>query len=219
MHIDKKQLYNQILKPTLVMACICIVVTLALSVTNSVTAPKIASLTEKQQKQAMSQLIDANNYEELTLSTDEGEITYWRATLNGSLVGYVFVTSASGYGGEVSVMTAVDGTGTVSAVSILDVSNETPGLGQNAAREDFYSQLVGKSGELAAVKHGTAAAENEIDAVTGATITSRAVVKAVNTAKGYADDLLTMTDTVLSSPEGEAVDPNPEETEVQAGEE
>ena len=79
-------------------------------------------------------------------------------------------------------MTAVNPDGTVKSVAILDVSNETPGLGQNAAKESFYSQYANKKSGISLLKNGADTAKNEVNAVTGATITSTAVNKAVNTA-------------------------------------
>ena len=79
-------------------------------------------------------------------------------------------------------MTAVNADGTVKSVAILDVSNETPGLGQNAAKESFYTQYEGKTSGISLLKNGAASAKNEVNAVTGATITSTAVNKAVNKA-------------------------------------
>ena len=97
-------------------------------------------------------------------------------------MGYIFTTSEKGYGGEVSVMTAIDTDGNIKAVSVLDASNETPGLGQNVTKSGFYSQYSGLSGEISVVKSGADSENNEIDAVTGATISSRAVTAAVNRA-------------------------------------
>ena len=73
--------------------------------------------------------------------------------------------------------------GTVTGVSISSMS-ETSGLGANASKESFRSQFVGKSGVLAVSKDG-----GEIDALTGATITSRAVTSGVNTALVVASEM------------------------------
>ena len=70
--------------------------------------------------------------------------------------------------------------GKVTAVEITDVSNETPGLGQNADKADFTNRFKDKSSELSVVKSDPN--ENEVQAVTGATITSNAVTKSVNLA-------------------------------------
>ena len=80
-------------------------------------------------------------------------------------------------------MTAVKPDGTVAGVAILDVSGETPGLGQNAAKgELFFAVCRGLKRAFLVLKNGAKAENNEVDAVTGATITSTAVTRAVNAA-------------------------------------
>ncbi len=179
-----KENKDSIIKPTVVMVCICMVVTLALSLSNLVTQPKIKVLEEKEQNNAMSRVIKADNYKEQTanITFDDGaeKITYYTAKKSNKIIGYIFVMNEKGYGGDVSVMTAVNTDGTVKAVDILDVSNETPGLGQNSTKESFYSQYKGLKDKVSVVKNGADSKNNEINAVTGATITSKAVTKAVN---------------------------------------
>ena len=76
-------------------------------------------------------------------------------------------------------MTGVRRDGSVRAIEILDVSDETPGLGQNAKQDKFKDQFAGKQGEIG-VSTASKSAENGIDALTGATYTSKAVAAAVN---------------------------------------
>ena len=165
--MDKiKNFYNNnkktIIYPTVVMLLICIVITLALSVTDAVTAPKIAEITEKNTNSAVK---------------------------DDKVAGYIFTVSEKGYGGDISVMVSVNPDCTVNTVQILDASNETPGLGQNVTKEEFYGQFEGKGYGVQTVKGGTKSAENEVDAVTSATISSKAVGRAVNKALGYAEKI------------------------------
>ena len=169
---------EDIIKPVGVLLAICIIIPLALSVTNKVTAKKIAELEAANSKKNMQSLIDADNFEEC----ESGEITYYAAINGGETAAYIFTESSKGYGGDVSVMTAIKPDGTVAGVAILDVSGETPGLGQNAAKESFYSQYAGLKKGVSLLKNGAKAENNEVDAVTGATITSTAVTRAVNAA-------------------------------------
>ena len=74
------------------------------------------------------------------------------------------------------MMVGVDTSGTVTGVSIVS-HEETSGLGANATREEFRSQFVGATGSVAVTKDG-----GTIDALTGATVTSRAVSNGVNAA-------------------------------------
>lgn len=169
---------EDIIKPVGVLLAICIIIPLALSVTNKVTAKKIAELEKENSKKNMQSLVSADDFEKCS----DGGIEYYTAIKGGETAAYIFTESAKGYGGDVSVMTAVKPDGTVAGVAILDVSNETPGLGQNAAKESFYSQYAGLKKGVSLLKNGAKAGNNEVDAVTGATITSTAVTRAVNAA-------------------------------------
>ena len=169
---------EDIIKPVGVLLAICIIIPLALSVTNKVTAKKIAELENENSKKNMQSLVSADDFEKCS----DGGIEYYAAVKGGKTAAYIFTESAKGYGGDVSVMTAVKPDGTVVGVAILDVSGETPGLGQNAAKESFYSQYAGLKKGVSLLKNGAKAENNEVDAVTGATITSTAVTRAVNAA-------------------------------------
>lgn len=167
---------SPIVNPTIVMLCICLIIAFALGMTNKVTKPKIAQLEKQTQDASMRKVLKADSYEENTVDDE----TFYSAIEDGEVIGFVFITTAKGYGGDVKVMTAVNCDGSVKAVNILDVTNETPGLGQNTAKENFYSQFAGKHSGVSVVKNG--AKDNEINAVTGATISSTAVTRAVNDA-------------------------------------
>ena len=184
-----KTLWNDIFRPVLVLLIISAVVAAALAGANSVTKAKIAELTERQKTESMQSLFPGAQFNQekssdLVPTSSVMPFEFYRVETNGKHEGYIFSTSAKGYGGDVSVMTAVTADGKIKAVKILDVSNETPGLGQNAAKKEFYGQLEGLSAEneIALNKIAASAEKNEITPVTGATITSKAVKEAVNIA-------------------------------------
>lgn len=99
------------------------------------------------------------------------------------LIGYVAVASSKGYGGNVQIMIGVDLNLEITGIEILDQS-ETAGLGANCENRNWLSQFVGRSGTLAVSKDG-----GDIDAITAATITSRAVTSAVNKALGQVTEI------------------------------
>lgn len=178
----KKFNAKDILIPTISLFLISAVVTLLLAVTNSVTAPKIAQLqieTENRTKAAV--LTSADSFSEAKKVTHNGaEYTYYEGYgADGQLSGYVFSTSAKGYGGEIATMVGVNSDGAVSGMDFLSIS-ETAGLGMNADSDEFKNQFVGKNGDISVNKNSPA--DNEIQALTGATITSKAVTEAVNIA-------------------------------------
>lgn len=101
---------------------------------------------------------------------------------DGNVVGYVVnTTSRDGFGGEITVSVGLDQEGSITGLEFLTI-NETAGLGMKAVDEEFRSQYVGAGAEQFEVIKGEGAAENEIQAISGATITSEAVTNAVNAA-------------------------------------
>lgn len=173
---------KEILVPAVSLFLICVVVTALLALTNAVTAPKIDALAVETQEASKKQVLSsaASFSEEKQVEKDGVSYTYYDGlTSDGSVMGYVFVTSAKGYGGDISVMVGVLGDGTVAGVNILSI-NETAGLGMNAKNQSFLDQFLGKSGEIGVAKNNPS--DTEIQALTGATITSRAMATAVNTA-------------------------------------
>lgn len=162
---------NSIIKPTVVLLCICIIIPLALAITNKVTVDRIAKLEQKNATEAMAKLVKADKFSEKT--SKENNTTYFEAVRDGNVTAFIFTTTAKGYGGDVKVMTAIAPDGKIINLAILDVSNETPGLGQNVTKPDFYSQFKGKNEKLKI---------NDIDTVTSATFSSKAVLNAVNEA-------------------------------------
>ncbi len=105
----------------------------------------------------------------------------------GNITGYAVKSAAKGYGGDISIMVGVSKDGTVKGISILGHS-ETPGLGANADNDSFKNQYKDKKAPFEVVKSGASGNNSEvtyIDAITSATITSKAVTTAVNGAVYY----------------------------------
>lgn len=108
---------------------------------------------------------------------------------DGKGLGYVFsVTNPDGYGGDITLSVGVKNDGTVNGYETLTIS-ETAGLGMKAAEPDFYEQYSGKQTDHFYVSKDGGEGE-EIDAISGATITSRAVTGAVNSSLGYFQNVL-----------------------------
>jgi len=112
---------------------------------------------------------------------------------SGNKLGYVvMVTTGEGYGGAITVLVGYTMDGTVNGIEILTI-NETAGLGAKAAEKSFKDQYANKKvSEFIYTKTG-AASENEIDAISGATITTSAVTGAVNAGIAFITDLVDTT--------------------------
>lgn len=106
------------------------------------------------------------------------------------ILGYVLtVTSKEGYGGDITFMMGISKNGEVQGIEILSIS-ETAGLGMKAKEPDFIQQFQGKTVEQFAYSKNGASAENEIDAISGATITTNAVTNGVNAGLKYFQTVL-----------------------------
>ena len=100
-------------------------------------------------------------------------------------MGYVFlVTSNEAYGGSLQLAMGITTDGTVNGISFLSLS-ETAGLGMEADKDTFKEQFAGKKVDEFKYTKSGAAADNEIDALSGATITTNAVTNAVNSGISY----------------------------------
>lgn len=108
---------------------------------------------------------------------------------DNSLCGYVVEsTSTQGYGGKIVLYVGVDTNGTVGGVSILDIS-ETAGLGMEAPNV-LVPQFSGKTVEQFSYTKSGSRGDSEVDAISGATITTKAVVNAVNGGLKVVKDML-----------------------------
>lgn len=173
----KKFSAKEILSPTISLFVIALVVTLLLAITNSVTAPMIVERAKEDEiNTRKTVLTEAADFKDAKIGENDYCIGL---NAEGKAVGYIFITESKGYGGAIKVMTGVSADGKIAGVETLQIS-ETAGLGMNAQRDGFRKQYIGKSGEIAVSKNSPD--ENEIQALTGATITSKAVTSAVNDA-------------------------------------
>ena len=143
-----------------------------LGLVNSITAGPIKVSTEAKTQAAMEAVLPADSYTEVEYTGGDPLVS---KVYQAGDAGYVVQVAPSGFGGVLDVMVGVNTDGTCSGVSIISHS-ETSGLGANATKEDFRSQFEGKS-NVAVTKDG-----GDIAALTGATITSRAVCDGVNAA-------------------------------------
>lgn len=190
----KKLNLKDIVLPAVALFVICLVSSVLLALTNSATKDKIAQNAVEtaiaSRTTVLSEVggVKVASYGEDTVEEKSG-LTYCTGlSEDGKILGYIFTSAAKGYGGDVSVMIGYDTNGTIVGFTVLDCSGETPGLGQNAKTESFMSRFVGKSGELAVNKNSNEG--QDVQAITAATITSKAVVKAVNEATAAYNEIV-----------------------------
>lgn len=175
---------KEILIPTIALVLICGVTTALLAATNEITKEPIAQAEEQSQQESMKAVSPENTVSYEEIDTGDASVQCCAALdKDGNIIAYAISTSSKGYGGTIKVMTGINAAdGSIIAVNVYDNSDETPGLGAKTSDEKFSGQFGGKTAEGFAVsKDADKYPDKEaVDAVTGATISSRAVVSAVN---------------------------------------
>ena len=186
---------NKIIKNSLILTAITVVSGLLLGVVYNVTKEPIAQAQENTKQEAYrAVLADASSFETLdfdaestlSLLTENG---YTSDTItevaegkdnSGETIGYVIsVQSSEAYDGTLDLSVGIATDGTVKGVEMLSIS-ETAGLGMKADTEEFKGQFAGKNVEEFQYTKNGASADNEIDALSGATITTNAMTNGVN---------------------------------------
>ena len=154
-----------------------------LGAVNQITSPIITENAKKAEEAAMKNLLsESESFEEASGIEDAMVQAVFIGKKGEETVGYVVKVAPTGYGGTINMLVAMDTSHTIKGISILS-HGETPGFGANATKDSFKKQYEEKQAPLAVTK--SQPGENEIEAITGATITSTAVTDAVNAASSY----------------------------------
>lgn len=159
-----------LIKCVCVLTVICLAISAALAVVNSITAPVIDAATLERETASRKQVLpQAAAFEPISGTfPDSVRHAHCGTDESGTVVGYVFTVKNPGFGGAITVMTAIDCSGKIVAVSTLDVTSETSTLGGLAAKESYTSMYAGKDASLEGV-----------GIISRATITSEAYEKCV----------------------------------------
>ena len=186
---------NKIIKNTLILTIITVVAGLCLGLVYEITKKPIADSQEKAKKEAWQAVFpgaDLSEFKQIDVDQDIADQVISDLGVNATIdevctvgdEGYVVTaTDGDGYGGDIQITVGIQKDGTISGISFLSIS-ETAGLGMNAQKPAFYEQYVGKQTDKFYVSKDGGEGE-PIDAISGATFTSRAVTGAVNAALGY----------------------------------
>ncbi len=153
--------------PIFILTAVVLVSVTVLMFINSLTKPVVAEH-KREEINALLQNIYSNmddyEYKDEIYKVLEGE----------EIIGYAFVTKGKGYGGEITIMVGLNKDLQIKDVAIMS-HTETPGLGSRVDESSFTSQFEGLTAEDIALAKN----DGKIDAVSGATISSEAVVSAV----------------------------------------
>jgi len=176
---------------TVVLFLVCTIVAVSLAFTNAATRDVILERTLENENLARKEVFSTaddfskiENLESITAGKDglSRVKEAYNGTSNGEKAGRVFLIESNGYGGVIKMAAGIDKDGKIMGVKIIEM-NETPGLGSKAKEKPFISQFGGINPEepLAVVKSGKSR-DSEINAISGATITSKAVTEGIQAA-------------------------------------
>ena len=150
---------------SLVLFSICLVAGFFLSLISGIAQPRILAQKEKEENQAIEDVLPAAPYEIEKVQKDN--ISFYKAKdEKGNLIAYVFIAQPQGYSSRIKTVVSLDKEGNIITVKVLEQA-ETPGIGSRVAEEDFLSRFKGKS------------FNQSFDTITGATISSQAVIDAI----------------------------------------
>ena len=184
------------LRLILVLSVICFVAGVLLAAVYDLTSSPIEQAKRAEKLAALQKVLPGydndpyqNNY---VISTNGLQFVFYVARKDNTFVGTAFESSAAGYGDAVTVMAGINAANEIQAVEVLEAPKETPGLGAKIREAEFLRQFIGrnvKQRDWCAVRQYG----GEVDAVTGATISSRAVTAAVRAGLEmfvqYSDDI------------------------------
>ncbi|MCY6484557.1 RnfABCDGE type electron transport complex subunit G [Clostridium aestuarii] len=161
---------------------------------HKITAEPIAIQQKKENDAAMQEVLPkAESFEEQDkkqLPKDGIILSVNQGIAGSDVAGYAIKVAPKGYAGLIEMMVGISSEGKIEGIKIL-AHGETPGLGAKAPEKEFSGQYAGKSIEKNLVVVKTAPAnDNEIKAITGATITSSAVTRGVNSAIEFYNEKL-----------------------------
>ena len=165
--------WNKIFKPIVVLVIICIVVTGALAATNGVTAPIIEEAKVAAENAARTELLpEAEGAFTPVENVEVENVSAVYVADNGA--GTIITSSAKGYGGDVVVMTAFNPDGTIKQIKVTEQA-ETKGIGSKVVdTPSYWENYQGLDASQPLVLN------EDVDAVTSATISSTALINAVN---------------------------------------
>lgn len=161
-----KELLTEYAMPTIVLVIICLVITFLLVTTFKITEPIIKATIEKEAEAARTQVLPESDGFNLIEASGNNVLEVYKATND---TGFVITTVDKGYGGRIKVITGFSKEGLIKDVILLE-QKETPGLGTKVGQRKFISQFIGVD------------SVETVDTISGATISSKAMIRAVDTA-------------------------------------
>lgn len=177
---------GKIFRLGIILFVITAVTGLILGIVQTVTLEPIRQTKAREKNEALAATLPgATEFKALEVPENSGDIReIYEGSDSGKTIGYNFTVTPKGYGGLLNLVVGISSEGRVMDIKILSHS-ETPGLGAKAVEPLFAGQFKDRAAETLSVTKTPPDSDNQIQAISGATITSSAVVRAVNEAINY----------------------------------
>ncbi len=185
---NKDSIANLSIRLVIITLCAGLILGLVYAITKDPIAEQVARMENEARMEALPQAADFEQVDLSAYTADETITQVYEGMADGQPVGYTIAMVTKGYSPNLTLTVGIDTVGAITGVTI-NSHEETPGLGANATSPDFLGQYVGSSGPLTVVKTPTGQT-GEIQALTGATITSQSVTDAVNVARTFFEENL-----------------------------
>ncbi len=172
---------DKTLRSALILLLITALAGLLVGLAHQLTSEPIRLAREREKTEALRRALPAaDTFRPFETGTPlPGVLSVEEGVADERTVGLCVLLDSSGYAGPIRLLVGIDTDGAITGLEILSLS-ETPGLGSNAAEESFRERFKGASAPLAVTRNTPGA--GEIEALSGATITTKAVVDGVNLA-------------------------------------
>ena len=198
--MTRKEWNTEIIRPTLVLFLCGLFITAVLAVVYQVTDPIIRASAAEEQKLALKKVLpDADAFDSVLTTEKLSEkgipvpatvSAVYRGTASGQFAGYAVSVAPKGYGGKIVLIAGIGPDGAIKGVTLVS-QNETPGLGTRAKDPVFLGKYAGLSaGDGLQVVKKASDRKGDIQALSGATVTSRAVTRGISDALAVVRDLM-----------------------------
>lgn len=180
---------DNIIKNALILFVVTVIAGVLLGFTYEMTVEPIKVQNELQKTAAFKSIFTEGEFIPLESDlTEDALITsIYKVINNNSVDGYIFqVDTKEGYGGLVKLVIGLKSDGSIKAIDVIK-HGETPGLGAKIDEDPFKNQFVDRLSSSLSVVKQTSTSDDEIEAISGATISSKAVVVGVNAALEFYD--------------------------------
>ncbi|MDO5047935.1 MAG: FMN-binding protein [Anaerococcus sp.] len=172
---------NNSIKLGLKLLLITSVTALALALTNMATSPIIEAKAQEKLQESLGVVFPADNYEEIDLADKPETLTNIYKASGADGDGYVFqILSPGGYGGDIEFLIGVDSDHNITGFAPLNHA-ESAGFGKNMEEDQFKEGMVGVNMD-SEVSAGDSQGENQILAISGATISTTTILRGINDA-------------------------------------